>query len=87
MCSIRDLSTYATTLWVDRVETATQILLMQLYTSEALPKRPLSDNPTLVDRNQAIKDKYHLGQSAISLAEEYEISFQRVYQIIKGKRK
>lgn len=38
MCSIRDSNTHATTLWVERVETATQIILMQLYISTALPQ-------------------------------------------------
>jgi hypothetical protein len=72
---------------VENVKEASLFLLALLYSSEPLPKHPLSDNPTLIDRNQTIRLRYLNGQSVPSLANEYGVSEQRIYQIINKKRK
>lgn len=68
-------------------EKAVQLILSLLYTSTSIPKQPLSDNPTLVERNQKIRERYGNGEKVSKLAQEFEVSEQRIYQIIHGKRK
>jgi Mor family transcriptional regulator len=57
-----------------------------LYTTP-YPETPQTDRLEKPDRNAEIIARYGAGETGSSLAEAYNISEQRVNQIVRGKRK
>ena len=68
------------------LRSATIFFLKQLYQHQSLPKYPVSDNPKKRDRNTEIRQRYAEDESVPDIAKAHNISRQRVYQILKGKR-
>jgi len=69
-------------------EEAVSALVNRLYPGSAAPSAPQSQStPKKVDRNAEIRARYAAGMSVPDLAREYGISKNRVYQILRGKRK
>jgi len=69
------------------VRSATTFFLKQLYQFESPSEKPLSDNPNKTDRNIEIRQRYEAGESVPDLAKAFNIAKQRVYQILKDRRK
>ena len=66
------------------VEAAVPRILHQLYFGQRFSAQPITDLiPTEEDRNFAIYKRYVAGERAVDLAEDYDISFQRVYVLIR----
>jgi ribosome-binding protein aMBF1 (putative translation factor) len=59
------------------------------YILKRLSSQPALPNPSLTTRewNIIIRARYAAGESQADLAHEFDISYQRVHQIIQGKRK
>jgi hypothetical protein len=71
----------------DIVEIAVQRVLRQLYPTTDLPTAPVTDyTPEQAERNEDIFFRFLAGEPATQLAEEYGISLQRVYAIIRNYR-
>jgi hypothetical protein len=69
-------------------EEAVFFLVNRLYPGSPTPPPPQSPStPKKVDRNAEIRARYAAGMSVPDLAKEYGISKNRVYQILRGKRK
>jgi len=69
-------------------EEAVSALVNRLYPGSSTPQSPQSQStPKKVDRNAEIRAWYAAGMSVPDLAREYGISKNRVYQILRGKRK
>ncbi|MEL7591661.1 MAG: helix-turn-helix domain-containing protein [Anaerolineaceae bacterium] len=69
-------------------EEAVSALVNRLYPGS--PPSPTSISPSTpkkVDRNAEIRARYAAGMSVPDLARQYGISKNRVYQILRGKRK
>ncbi len=60
---------------------AVRCLINHLYDSTALRNKSL----TLEERNSLIRSRYAAGETLQSLAREFGLSFQRIYQIVHGK--
>jgi Mor family transcriptional regulator len=61
------------------------ILLM--YIGQKIPLAPLTDHtPTKLTRNQEIRERYAQGETIVNLAEAFEISEQRISQVLRGRR-
>jgi hypothetical protein len=69
------------------VPTAVSALLLRLYRDSAPSKPRKFKNKSKDDRNNAIRIRFANGENLIDLAEFFNISSQRVYQIIHGHRK
>jgi Mor family transcriptional regulator len=53
-----------------------------------MPQFPLTDyTPSKHTRNQEIQERYAQGETIVDLAEAFEISVQRVSQVLRGQRK
>ena len=66
------------------VESAVHRVLYQLYLGKALPVQPVTDLiPTENERNTKIYQRYISGERAIDLAEDYSVSLQRIYALIR----
>ncbi len=62
------------------------ILLM--YIGQKVPIVPLTDHtPSKRERNRQIWARYAKGETVVELAQVFDISQQRVSQIIRGRRK
>lgn len=57
--------------------------LSQLYHERARPNRPLSTQ----ERDTLIRTRYAAGVSQADLARQFSISYQRVHQIVNGRRR
>ena len=69
-------------------EEAVSALVNRLYPGSPISSTPLSPNtPKKANRNAEIRALYAAGMSVPDLAKEYGISKNRVYQILRGKRK
>ena len=69
-------------------EEAVSALVNRLYPGSPTPLSPQSQStPKKVDRNAEIRARYAAGMSVPDLAREYGISKNRVYQILRGKRR
>lgn len=69
-------------------EEAVSALVNRLYPGSPPPSAPQSqDTLKKADRNAEIRAWYASGMSVPDLAKEYGISKNRVYQILRGKRK
>ena len=62
---------------------ATACLLKLLYIGPESPNKRLS----LDERNNLIRTRYSAGETLMELASAFGISFQRVSQIVHGKRR
>ena len=69
-------------------EEAVSALVNRLYPCSPPAQSPQSQStPKKADRNAEIRAQYAAGMSVPDLAREYGISKNRVYQILRGKRK
>lgn len=62
---------------------AIQVILAYLYRD--FPTRPRTRSKQ--DRNDEIRKRYQVGESLAQLAQSFNISFQRVQQIIKERHR
>ena len=66
------------------VEAAVQRVLRQLYLGQAISTQPVTDLIPLEEvRNAEIYQRYAAGERAVELAEDYGISLQRIYVLIR----
>jgi hypothetical protein len=62
--------------------------MLLMYIGQKAPLAPLSDHtPSKPDRNHEIRQRYAHGETVVNLAAAFDISQQRVSQILHGKRK
>jgi hypothetical protein len=65
----------------------TQFVARRLYNTYVLPNTPVSRRtPEQLGRNTLIRERFRAGEDTYTLAEEYGISLQRVYQILHYRR-
>jgi DNA invertase Pin-like site-specific DNA recombinase len=65
----------------------TQFVARRLYNTYVLPNAPVSHRtPEQIGRNTLIRERFRAGEDTYTLAEEYGISLQRVYQILHHHR-
>jgi Mor family transcriptional regulator len=58
-----------------------------LYIGQKMPLGPLTDHtPSKHTRNQEIRERYAQGETIVDLAEAFEISAQRVSQVLRERR-
>ena len=71
------------------LERAAQHMLSILYREQLQSSEPIfaKNKAAKTDRNQSIRNRYNNGESVTKLAKEFNISEQRIRQIIHGKRK
>jgi Mor family transcriptional regulator len=61
--------------------------MLLLYIGRKMPLVPLTDyTPSKHRRNQEIRERYAQGETIIDLAEAFEISAQRISQVLRGRR-
>jgi len=61
--------------------------MLLMYIGRKMPLAPLTDHtPTKLTRNQEIRERYAQGETIVDLAEAFEISEQRVSQVVRGRR-
>ena len=66
------------------VEAAVHRVLRQLYFGQRFSAQPITDLiPTEENRNLEIYNRYPSGERAADLAEDYGVSLQRVYVLIR----
>lgn len=66
---------------------AIQYGMLLLYIGRKMPLAPLTDHtPTKLTRNQEIRERHAQGETIVDLAEAFEISEQRVSQVLRGRR-
>ena len=66
------------------VEAAVHRVLHQLYLGQRFSTQPITDLiPTEEDRNLEIYNRYVAGERATHLAEDYGVSLQRIYVLIR----
>ena len=66
------------------VASAVHRVLRQRYFGQLLPVGPVTDLiPTEEERNNEIYQRYVSGERAIDLAEDYSVSLQRIYVLIR----
>ena len=66
------------------VEAAVYRVLRQLYLGQTISTQPVTDLvPTEEERNLEIYNRYVAGERAVDLAEDYGISLQRIYVLIR----
>jgi hypothetical protein len=61
--------------------------IVEMLYNTPYPETPQTDRLEKPDRNAEIIARYGAGETGSSLAEAYDISEQRVNQIVRGKRK
>ncbi len=65
------------------LNSAIQKLLERHYQGIPLPSQPISHKtPTKINRNRRIRERFADGESIADLARDYELTDQRVFQII-----
>jgi Mor family transcriptional regulator len=61
--------------------------MLLMYIGQTAPDFPLRDHtPSKHERNRRIRARYAEGETVVELAEAFDISPQRVSQILRGKR-
>jgi Mor family transcriptional regulator len=61
--------------------------MLLLYIGQKMPLAPLTDHtPSKHTRNQEIRERYAQGETIVDLAEAFELSAQRVSQVLRGRR-
>jgi transposase-like protein len=66
------------------LETAVALTLRRLYVSEETPTSPLTNKHIpKSERNRLIIERYERGDTLESIAADFDISVQRVHQIIQ----
>jgi Mor family transcriptional regulator len=66
---------------------AIQYGMLLMYIGQKMPLAPLTDHtPSKLTRNQEIRERYAQGEPIGDLAEAFEISEQRVSQVLRGRR-
>ena len=66
------------------VEAAVQRVLHQLYSGQRFSAQPITDLiPTEEGRNLEIYKRYAAGERAADLAEDFGVSLQRIYVLIR----
>ena len=67
---------------------AIQYGMLLMYIGQKMPLAPLTDHtPSKLTRNQEIRERYAQGETIVDLAEAFDISEQRVSQVLRGRRK
>ena len=62
--------------------------MLLMYVGQKTPDLPLTDHtPSQHERNRRIRTRYAQGDTVVELAEAFDLSPQRVSQIVRGKRK
>jgi Mor family transcriptional regulator len=62
--------------------------MLLMYIGQKVPNMPLTDHtPSKPTRNQEIRTRYTQGETVADLAIAFEISQQRVSQILRNQRK
>jgi Mor family transcriptional regulator len=62
--------------------------MLLLYIGQKMPLAPLTDHtPSKHTRNQEIQKRYAQGETIVALAEAYDISQQRISQVLRGQGK
>ena len=62
--------------------------MLLMYIGQRIPAGPLTDHtPSKRIRNQEIRARYAQGETVVDLAAAFDISQQRVSQILRGRRK
>jgi len=57
-----------------------------LYIARPVSEKPVTDHtPTKHQRNKEIRARYAVGEAVVDLARSFDISEQRVSQIVRGK--
>ncbi|MEM9953617.1 MAG: helix-turn-helix domain-containing protein [Chloroflexota bacterium] len=79
MCSIRALRADNAPL-LDTVPLAIQCLLHHIHTSNTTP-----NSLSIAERNKRIIQRYQAGESQADLARAFDISYQRIHQIVNGR--
>jgi hypothetical protein len=73
---------------IPSMNTAVQCVLDRLYHGIPRPTQPvLPEYLSKVERNEQIRARYAAGESIADLAREYQISNQRVFQILHPEQK
>ena len=64
------------------------LVLERLYAGEPLPQKPVSNKRSeKLPRNRNIRQRYQDGETIAELARAYNLSQQRIHQIVNFKRK
>jgi Mor family transcriptional regulator len=62
--------------------------MLLMYIGQKMPLAPLTDHtPSKFTRNQEIRMRYTQGETIVGLAAAFEISEQRILQVLRGQRK
>jgi Mor family transcriptional regulator len=62
--------------------------MLLMYIGQKTPPFPLTDHtPGKYERNRRIRARYAQGETVVDLAAAFDISQQRVSQILRGQRK
>jgi Mor family transcriptional regulator len=62
--------------------------MLLMYIGQKVPVAPLTDHtPGKRARNQEIRARYAQGETVVELAQAFDISQQRVSQLLRGRRK
>ena len=62
--------------------------MLLMYIGQKMPLAPLTDHtPSKLTRNQEIRERYAQGETIVGLAAAFDISEQRVSQVLRGRRK
>jgi hypothetical protein len=70
------------------LNSAIQRLLERHYRGIPLPSKPVNyKTPTKVARNDEIRDRFANGETIADLARDYDLTDQRVFQIIHSRNK
>lgn len=73
---------------VQRLGDFCRYLTCMLYKSVPLPAKPVTNGTSAKSaRNQQIIERHKAGETLVELASEFNISEQRVHQIVNGRRK
>jgi Mor family transcriptional regulator len=62
--------------------------MVELYLGMLLPTKPVSHHtPAKCERNEEIQRRHQCGESLSRLAEVFDLTEQRIWQIVQGRRK
>jgi len=71
----------------EQLRYAARRMILESYVGMVLPQTPVSHiTPTKFERNEEIRLRYQQGETLIRLAEVFDLSENRVWQIVHGHR-